>query len=606
MIRRRSLATTVLLSLCLYFAVDEFYEPGVTTSTGALLRQIELKTGLPVTDWATEFTGENYQLPPRPHQPALNPQEEADSSTEPQLKPPTPAPASRAGSPIPEDVKDDVVSLKQIRFKGANALGPMALSEVVQGYVGRPLKYEELIEITVAVENFYRQNSFVARVTLMPQDLTDGVLVLEVIESVLSKVEVERGLQDLPNTETHALAIIEAHQAKGELLNTQETDRAIALINQIPGVSATAAMREGQGQGETELILALYANKTRQTELMYDNYGSYATGVERATAVLTLFNPRDMADLLQLTGVSTRGSEYVKAAYSWAVGTQGWRMGVNLTHMTYEVVKGMTAVVGASGKALTQGVEFSYPVKTSAEHNSKVTFNFDEKEYTNTSAQQVQISNYKSNTASAEISGVIRDLSPGGTLTTYSVQATQGNIDLNGSLSQLSDTAKTEGHFAKIRANATVLQPLTTDLSVYGSITAQKSNRNLDSSEKISLGGITGVRAYPTGEGAGSEGEIATVELRYSVDESTTISAFYDWGHVQQMHDANFPGAPKNNAYMLSGYGMGLTHTTPRGVQFRAIWARRDTENPNPTQTGRDTDGTLDRNRYWLQLLIPF
>ena len=64
--------------------------------------------------------------------------------------------------------------------------------------------------------------------------------------------------------------------------------------------------------------------------------------------------------MLNLTGVTTRGSEYVRAAYSWAVGNAGWRMGVNLTHMTYEVVKGMTVVVGAKGQALTQGIEMSY------------------------------------------------------------------------------------------------------------------------------------------------------------------------------------------------------------------------------------------------------
>lgn len=608
MIRRRSLATTVLLSLCLYFAVDEIYEPGVTTSTGAVLRQIEGKTGLPVTDWATNFTGQDYKLPPRSRPPDDSVASEIPPAEATQSAQDLSSRNSAAAKPTleHEDVATDVVTLKRIEFKGANALSTGALKAHVEGYIGKTLKYEELVEITVSVEGLYKENNFIARVTLIPQDLTDGVLILEVIESVLSQVEVERGLEMLPGTETYALAMIQSLQAKGEILNTERTDRAVALVNQIPGVSATAALRQGKEPGETDLVLNLYQTVKQKIDLMFDNYGSYATGVERSTASLTLFNPNDIADLLNLTAVATRGSEYIKAAYSWAIGTEGWRMGVNASHMTYQVVKGMTVVVGATGRAVTEGVELSYPLATKPEHNSKLTLNYDEKEYTNTSAQGVNISNYKANTATAEVSGVVRDISPGGALATYSVQATQGNIDLNGSLSQLSDTAKTEGHFAKIKAVATVLQPITSELSLYGSLTAQHANKNLDSSEKISLGGMTGVRAYPTGEGSGSDGEIATVEMRYSLNESTTVSAFYDWGRVQLMHDANFPGAPKNNSYMLSGYGMGLTHTTPRGVQFRAIWARRDTENPNPTQTGQDQDGTLDRNRYWLQILIPF
>ena len=147
----------------------------------------------------------------------------------------------------------------------------------------------------------------------------------------------------------------------------------------------------------------------------------------------------------------------------------GCRMGVNVSQMTSEVVKGMVAVVGANGKAVTQGVEFSYPVVATPEHASKLNINIDEKEYTNTSAQGVNISNYKASTASAEISGVVRDISPGGALSTYNVQVTQGTINLDGSLSKLSDTAQTDGQFPKIKASATVLQPLSSDLSLYAS-----------------------------------------------------------------------------------------------------------------------------------------
>ena len=43
---------------------------------------------------------------------------------------------------------------------------------------------------------------------------------------------------------------------------------------------------------------------------------------------------------------------------------------------------------------------------------------------------------------------------------------------------------------------------------------AQFSNKNLDSSEQLSLGGITGVRAYPSGEASGDQGYKLTTELQ--------------------------------------------------------------------------------------------
>jgi hypothetical protein len=41
-------------------------------------------------------------------------------------------------------------------------------------------------------------------------------------------------------------------------------------------------------------------------------------------------------------------------------------------------------------------------------------------------------------------------------------------------------------------------------------------------------------------------------------------------------------------------------------MTIKATWARKHGNNPNPTHDGNDQDGTRDRNRYWLQLNLPF
>jgi hemolysin activation/secretion protein len=46
---------------------------------------------------------------------------------------------------------------------------------------------------------------------------------------------------------------------------------------------------------------------------------------------------------------------------------------------------------------------------------------------------------------------------------------------------------------------------------------AQFADKNLDSSEKLSLGGATGVRAYPSGEASGDEGRKLSVDAKYNV-----------------------------------------------------------------------------------------
>jgi hemolysin activation/secretion protein len=469
------------------------------------------------------------------------------------------------------------------------------------------MTYEQMLEIGMVVESYYRQNNYLARSILPPQDLTDGVLTVDVIESVFSKVEIEQELADLPNTQQHVEAIIEAQQRTGEPLNTKSLDRALALANEIPGMSAQGSLRQGRDPGETELLLKLYQGRTRQAELLLDNGGSRSTGALRFMTTLNWFNPNDLADLVNVVAVHTKGSDYARLAYSLPVGTDGWRMGVNVSAMSYEVIVGDQGVVGAVGRAITKGMEWVYPLVRSDERSSTVTLAADNKKFENTSAYGQLISDYQSTVLSAQLSGFQRDLNPGGGTGTYSIQLSQGDINLNGSPNKTTDenSTKTGGIFSKVKLSSSWLQPITPQTAAFVSYTGQFADKNLDSSEKMQLGGMNGVRAYPTGEASGSDAQLVQVELRHNLESGINIAAFYDWGQVWLQHN---PGpADLHNHYSLKGFGASISYTNEDGVNFKATWARRQGNNPNPNPvTGADQDGTRDRNRYWLQLSLPF
>ena len=264
-----------------------------------------------------------------------------------------------------------------------------------------------------------------------------------------------------------------------------------SVANEVPGVSVTGSLKEGELDGETELILKMYKNQSRQAEFLADNYGSRSTGAERAMVSANFFNPRGIADLLNLTAIHTRGSEYARMAYSLPVGFDGWRMGANLSAMTYEVVAGVVGMVGATGKAFTQGLDWAYPLLRSTEENISLLFNVDTKKYLNISAQGIELSNYKMDTAAGQVSGTIRDIESGTNLN-YSGQLTFGRLNLDGSLSQITDAsgAKTEGSFGKLRLTASVQKAINEALSFLGNFVFQRASRNLDSAEKMQLGEI--------------------------------------------------------------------------------------------------------------------
>ena len=586
----RSRLIAAIAFVCLLVGALDIYDPVSPKVAGPVLRAIEEQTQLPATEWAEAVTGNRYAQPKQA-------KSLIDAAMDKVLEQKEVEEAAKA-----------LITLKSIQFKGVKILGDLELKGIVEPYLNTPMTYEQMLEIGMVIESYYTKNNYLARAVFAPQDLTDGVLMVDVIESVFSKVEVEQELEDLPNTQAHVASIIQALQATGEPLNTKSLDRALALANDVPGISAQGSLRQGREAGETELLLKLYQNRTRQTELSMDNGGSRSTGAVRYLATLTWFNPNDLADMLNIVGVYTKGSEYVRVAYSAAVGSEGWRMGVNMSAMAYEVIVGEQGMVGAVGRAMTQGLEWVYPLLRKDDSSSTVTLTADKKTFVNTSAQGLLMSDYSAKVMTAQVSGFYRDLNPGGGMGTYSVLVTHGGINLDGSLSQQTDasTVHTEGIFNKIRLNSTWQQALSTRTTASVSYTGQLADRNLDSSEKMQLGGMNGVRAYPTGEGSGSDGHLVQLELRQQLEDGINLATFYDWGQVWLQHDPTYPGGPQHNQNTYKGFGASVGYTTEQGVNFKATWARKHGQNPNPTQTGNDQDGTRDRNRYWLQIAIPF
>jgi len=568
----------------------EIYDPVLPKDAGTVLRAIEEKTELPVTDWAQTVTGQTFA---KPKPPRTLVDAAIDKMVEQQEV---------------EEAAKALITLKNIQFTGVTILGPMELRGIVEPFIDTPMSYEQMLEIGMVVESYYRKNNYLARAILPPQDLTDGVLTVDVIESVFSKVEVEQELADLPNTQAHVEAIIQAQQPKGEALNTQKLDRALALANELPGMSVQGSLRQGREAGETDLLLKLYQGRTRQAELSFDNGGSRSTGALRTLITLNWFNPNDLGDWLNVVAVHTQGSNYARLAYSLPVGTDGWRMGLNASAMSYEVVVGERGMAGAVGRAITQGMEWIYPLLRADDRSATVTLAADNKKFENTTAQGLLMSDYGSRVLSAQVAGFYRDLTPGGGTGTYSLQLSHGVLNLDGSLSQQTDatTVKTDGVFNKIRLNGTWQQALSPKTSAFVSYSGQMADKNLDSSEKMQLGGMNGVRAYPTGEGSGTDAQLIQLELRHQLESGISMATFYDWGQVWLQHDPSYPGGPLNNRNTYKGFGASIGYTLDNGVSLKATWARKDGNNPNPTQTGNDQDGTRDRNRYWLQINVPF
>ena len=114
------------------------------------------------------------------------------------------------------------------------------------------------------------------------------------------------------------------------------------------------------------------------------------------------------------------------------------------------------------------------------------------------------------------------------------------------------------------------------------------------------------MRAYPGSEAGGTDGQMLNLELRMRLAEGFSLTGFYDEGSVKVNHNNSYAGAPALNDYSLKGAGLALAWQGTAGLTVRAIWARRIGDNPNPTATGKDQDGSYVADRFWLTLSVPY
>jgi len=527
----------------------------------------------------------------------------------PQLRTPQQPTPPAAGSEGP------VVRVNAFRLEGQTLVSPAALQSALAGFTGRDLSLTQLQEAAWVIVQTYRKAGWLAHALVPQQEIEGGVVSLRVIEARLGRVHIDFPQGLLPRERIQAMA--NAQLAFGQPLNLQQVDRLLLLLDDMPGVVATASFAEGTQAGTTDVRLVLGQDKPLDASVMADNFGSISTGRERLSASLSLNNPAGWGDALQLQAVASDGSRYGRVAYTLPVGLQGMRVGAHASDLRYHLV-GSFAALQASGSAQSWGPDWTVPLLRQPDRNLSWQLTGDRKSFDNLAlansgaTEPTTVSNYRLDVLRSGLSGNWLDQQFGAAQNTASVQASWGKVDLTPSPNAQADAnaARTAGAFSKINVNYNREQSLTGRSSAYLQTSAQWANRNLDSSEKLYLGGASGVRAYPSNEAGGTSGATATVGVRHRLNDGFTLNAFADWGRIQvYKNNLNAAGSEitANNAQTLQGLGLSLNWRSLQGHELSATWSHRSGQNPaaNPS-TGADSDGTRTLNRLWLSAALNF
>lgn len=507
---------------------------------------------------------------------------------------------------------DQRVLVRAFVLKGADTVPEADLQALLRPYTGRELSFTELSAAAAAVSDYYRARGyFLASATLPAQDLGAGQVTIQVLEGRISGVSL-RPDRSVRIGAASARRYLDALVLPGQAVREDGLERALLLTQDLPGVHARAELSPGERLGETAVAVDLSEDPLVNGSVGLDNSSNRYTGRLRATAGVNLNDPSGRGDQLSLLASST-GSDfkYARAGYVAPLGAAGTRVGLSYAGLRYHLGQEFKAL-GAEGTAKIGQVLLTHPLLRTRRASLQLRAAYEDKRYAN-SANGVAISDKWVRTLPLGLVFSAQDSWNGGGITSASLDVTPGHLDLSGNAGfQAADAVaeRSEGRFLRTNYQFARQQRLAGPFSLLASVSGQFASANLESGEKISLGGPGRVRAYAAGEANGDEGHVATLEGHLDLPAADAdLSAFFDYGHVTLNRNL-YPGAlaagGAGNNYALKGAGLALSWKPLASVVAQFTVARKVGANPGLGANGRDVDGSASRTRAWFQATVYF
>jgi hemolysin activation/secretion protein len=508
---------------------------------------------------------------------ATAPAQPAEIKKDANVLPPTDAPRAAVGADGP------MLMVKGFALAGNTIFSTDELQALVHPWVGKAAGTDQLLDAAEAIKNRYKDAGFFLTQVLVPaQEVPNGIVTLRVVEARIGDTHAE------VSTQRVSPAIVDGYMRllpKGAAVTEQAVERPLLLLNDLPGVKVTSVLRPGAETGEADLLVKMVdEGKTFGGDAYVDNAGNESTGYARVGADLVANGLLGLGESWTLGGLASEhnGVDLARGGVTAPVGPYGTKATASFTYLHYNVLK--LESLNADGYAAVGSLMVQHPVIRSRNFNLFAVGGADIKQLDDRTQGGINHDKRDLYIGHLGVTGDFRDERFGGSLNSFTFTLSGGDNRIKTKEERDHDLDpisghKTNGAFEHLDGDYQRLQAITDTTSVLLSMRGQLAFQNLDTSEKSSLGGPRGVRAFAVGDGVGDDLFQGTVELRQRVPAWTlfnapfVLSAFVDGGRVKNWHD---PVAEDNlNTRTLGGYGIGLNMTARDDFQFRLDLAHR-------------------------------
>ncbi len=473
------------------------------------------------------------------------------------------------------------------------------LSPILASYENKDVTFDTLQKAASEVNTYLRKKKgyYLATAFYPEQDIQNGVVTMKVVAGTYGKVHI---YNDTKLSDYRAVSYSKPLE-EGKEIKTRRIEGVLENYNNLPGIEAKAVMKPGSQIGESDIDIYLNTIKDTEVSVFADNYGTKYAGRYRYGVNVQMNNLDNNGDALTVGGLlSTNGdTKDYWMSYEIPNGHHGSRLGVSFSHMGYELGDWYSRI-GAKGKANTLSLYGSTPIIQKSDTFMKLLYGISYRRFSDEYRQFGYQSKKETKSFYLGVGGAYE--SPR-SYTNYTAIYSRGNTEnthltFNGQ--RHDELTQDAGNFHKFNLDAVHVDRLSQDWNLRFTFHGQMASRALDGSEKMSLGGPYGVRAYPSSEGSVDAGYQASAELQYNLTKGLTVGPFFDIG--EGTTDKN------NDAHRkLMGWGIGIQYMNKKEYYHRQPqwyvrldWARKIDAEDNISTTSNG------KNQLWFRVVTLF
>ncbi len=496
------------------------------------------------------------------------------------------------------------ISVDRFVFSGNASFTADALNALLTDYQNRQIGMNALNDATQVITAFYRKHGyFLAQAYLPTQDIAGNTVEITVIEGQLG----ELSTSGTAGFDAVFMQNIAAYRLQpGDTVSERNLVRNVSILNALPATRATAQLSPNDRVGATDIEVTLEPLPKVQAYLGGNTYGNRFTGREVLIAGAKLNNPAGLGDQLSLDLKRARanGQRGLNFGYTTPVHAAGTLLSLGYNYVDYKLGREL-APLDASGESQYFNIALDHPVIRDAQKGVTAHFATSYK-VMNDEVGLAALENRRKITA-AEVGLVADWLNAAGNVSHQAgINIRGGRLKFNNDTAENIDQigADTKGGFVKYNLTASRLQYFDNGSSLSLHADYQRASKNLDSVEKMSIGGVSAWRQYAELPSLADTGLVLGAEFRQklTVAEVLTKKGIVDISPYVFLD----LGRGKINQKALSGDNHVKSIQAGLGVDatFKQNWVL----SVSGSHQNRDFSGEGAENelRFWGQLIKYF